>query len=106
MKMIKLSEPYFFGNELHFLKKTLKDKWISANGKIVKDFENKLKKYTTGNYNLGIINCTSALQLAVRLLNPKKMKRLLFLQLHLLLRLIQLFITIVNLFFLIVTNLY
>ena len=72
MKMIKLSEPYFFGNELHFLKKTLKDKWISANGKIVKDFENKLKKYTTGNYNLGTINCTSALQLAVRLLNPQK----------------------------------
>ena len=70
--MIKLSEPFFFGNELNFLKKTLKDKWISANGKIAKEFENRLKKYTTGKYNLGTLNCTSALQLAVRLLNPKK----------------------------------
>ena len=42
MKMIKLSEPYFFGNELNFLKKTLKDKWISANGKIVKTGDKSL----------------------------------------------------------------
>ena len=70
--MIKLSEPYFFGNELFFLKKSLKNKWISANGNIVRQFEKKLKKYTTGKYNLGTINCTSALQLAVRLLNPQK----------------------------------
>ena len=70
--MIKLSEPFFFGNELAYLKKILKDKWISSNGKIVKEFENKLKKYTSGKYNLALINCTSALQLAVRLLNPQK----------------------------------
>ena len=70
--MIKLSEPFFFGNELSFLKKSLEDKWISSNGNIVKSFEKKLRRYTTGSYNLGVINCTAALQLAVRLLNPKK----------------------------------
>ena len=70
--MIKLSEPFFFGKELEYLKKSLKDKWISSNGKIVKKFEKKLQKYTTGKYNLATINCTSALQLAVRLLDPKK----------------------------------
>ena len=70
--MIKLSEPFFFGNEINYLKKSLKDEWISANGKIVKVFEKKLEKYTSGNYNLGTINCTSALQLAIRLLKPKK----------------------------------
>ena len=70
--MIKLSEPFFFGKELSYLKKSLKDKWISSNGKMVKKFEKRLKKYTTGKYNLGTINCTAALQLAVRLLNPKK----------------------------------
>ncbi len=70
--MIKLSEPFFFGNELSFLKKSLEDKWISSNGNIVKSFEKKLQRYTTGGYNLGVINCTAALQLAVRLLNPKK----------------------------------
>lgn len=57
---------------MFYLKKTLKDKWISSNGKIVKKFEEKLQKYTTGKYNLATINCTSALQLAVRLLDPKK----------------------------------
>ena len=70
-KMIKLSEPFFFGNEIYYLKKSLKDEWISANGKIVKIFERKLEKHTVGNYNLGTINCTSALQLAIRILKPK-----------------------------------
>ncbi len=70
--MIKLSEPFFFGKEIHFLKKCLKDNWISPGGKIVKIFEKKMKKYTTGRYNLGTVNCTSALQLAIRLLNPKQ----------------------------------
>ena len=39
--MIKLSEPFFFGKEIHFLKKCLKDNWISPGGKIVKIFEKK-----------------------------------------------------------------
>ena len=30
-----------------------------------------MKKFTSGKYNLATINCTAALQLAVRLLNPK-----------------------------------
>ena len=69
--MIKLSEPFFFGKELAYLKKVLKDKWISPNGNIVKKFEKKIQKYTTGKYNLGTVNCTAAIQLAIRLLNPK-----------------------------------
>ncbi|MDC0447777.1 DegT/DnrJ/EryC1/StrS family aminotransferase, partial [Pelagibacteraceae bacterium] len=69
--MIKLSEPYFFGSELKYLKKCLKTKWISAGGNEVKKFEKKMKKFTSGRYNLATINCTSALQLAVRLLKPK-----------------------------------
>ena len=70
--MIKLSEPFFFGKELAYLKKVLEDKWISPKGKIVKEFEKKIKKYTSGNYNLGTVNCTASIQLAIRLLNPQK----------------------------------
>ena len=44
--MIKLSEPFFFGKEMSFVKKVLEDKWISPNGKIVKKFEKKIQKYT------------------------------------------------------------
>ena len=69
--MIKLSEPYFFGSELKYLKKCLKTKWISSGGDEVKKFEKKMKKFTSGKYNLATINCTAALQLAVRLLKPK-----------------------------------
>jgi len=69
--MLKLSEPYFFGNELKFLKKCLKDKWISLGGKFTKSFEVKMRKFSNGKFNIGLINCTSALQLAIRLLNPK-----------------------------------
>ncbi len=70
--MIKLSEPFFFGNELNYLKKCLKDRWISSGGKYTRIFESKIKKFTNGKFNLGLVNCTSALQLAVRLLDPKK----------------------------------
>ena len=39
--MIKLSEPFFFGKELAYLKKVLKDKWISPNGSIAKKFKSE-----------------------------------------------------------------
>ena len=69
--MIKLSEPFFFGKELANLKKCLRANWISSGGKEVHKFENVMKNFSSGNYNLATINCTTALQLAVRLLNPK-----------------------------------
>ena len=43
--------------------------------KLLKNLKKKIQKYTTGKYNLGTVNCTAAIQLAVRLLNPKKMKK-------------------------------
>ena len=67
---INLSTPYFFGNEIKNLNKSVKKKWISSSGSASQDFENKVKKYIKANYALGIINCTSALQLSVKLLNP------------------------------------
>ena len=53
--MLKLSEPYFFGNELKFLKKCLKDKWISLGGKFTKSFEVKMRKFSNGKFNIGLI---------------------------------------------------
>lgn len=67
---IKLSDPFFFGNELKKLKECVASKWISASGNIVKKFENKIKKITDSKYALATINCTSALQLAIRLQKP------------------------------------
>ena len=64
---INLSTPYFFGNEIKNLDKSVKKKWISSSGSASQDFENKVKKYIKANYALGIINCTSALQLSVNI---------------------------------------
>ena len=69
--MIKLSEPFFFGKEIKNLEKCIKSKWISSKGKMVKDFENKVKKITNSKYALGVINCTSALKLSIKILKPE-----------------------------------
>ena len=68
---INLSVPYFFGGEIKNLKKSIKKKWISSSGSASLDFEKKIKKYINANYALGLVNCTSALQLSIKLLNPK-----------------------------------
>jgi len=56
--MIRLSEPFFYGSELTYLKKCIKEKWISLGGRLTRAFEKEIKKYTTGKYNLAINNCT------------------------------------------------
>lgn len=68
---IELSRPYFFGDEKKFLLRTLENKWISSGGKFTRIFENKVKRLTQSKYVLGLVNCSFALQLAVRLLKPK-----------------------------------
>ena len=69
---IKLSTPYFFGNEKKYLLKCIKSEWISPGGRASKLFEKKIKTYTKAKHAVGLVNCTAALQLSVRLLNPKK----------------------------------
>ena len=41
--MIKLSEPHFFGKEIDYLEECINSKWISAKGKLVANFETKIK---------------------------------------------------------------
>jgi len=67
---IKLSEPYFFGDEKINIKNCFSDKWISASGKFNFIFEKRIKKLINSRYAISCINCTSALQLSVRILNP------------------------------------
>ena len=43
--MIKLSEPYFFGKEITYLKNCINSKWISAKGKLVLNFEKKILNF-------------------------------------------------------------
>ena len=69
-KIIKLSEPNIFGNEIKSVKKCFSDKWISAGGNYNLKFENSIKKITKSRYAISCINCSAALQLSVRIINP------------------------------------
>ena len=69
-KIIPLSEPFFFGDEKKLLKDCIKSGWITTSGKYLNLFENEVKKITKSKYLVSLINGTSALQLALRCLNP------------------------------------
>ena len=62
---IKLSTPYFFGNEKKYLLKCIKSEWISPGGRASKLFEKKIKTYTKAKHAVGLVNCNAALQLSV-----------------------------------------
>ena len=57
-------------SELKYLKKCIDTKWLSSSGPFVKKFENKIKKFTGSKYAVACSNGTTALHLAIRLLNP------------------------------------
>ena len=59
------------GNELKYLRKCIDTNWISTAGKLVKDFEKKLCKFTKAKYVIACINGTSALQISLKLAGVK-----------------------------------
>jgi len=69
-KIIKLSEPNIFGNEIKSVKNCFSTKWISASGKYNVKFENAIRKLIKCKYAISCINCSAALQLSVRIINP------------------------------------
>jgi perosamine synthetase len=71
-KKIPLSTPHFFGNESKSLKECVASGWVTTSGKFIDLFEKKIKKITCSKYAISLINCSSALQLAIRALNPNK----------------------------------
>ena len=67
-----LHEPTISYNEEKYLKKCLKSGFVSTVGKYVQLFEKKIKKYTKSKYAISVVNGTSALHIALRLINLKK----------------------------------
>ena len=68
----QLHEPFFCGNEIKYLKKTIKDNYVSYVGNYVKKFENKIKKITGSKFVITIVNGTEALHIALKVLGIKK----------------------------------
>ena len=66
--MIPLSVPNLCGNELKYVKKCIKTEWISTAGNYISLFEKKVASYLNSKYAVACINGTSALQVALRIL--------------------------------------
>ena len=71
MSKIQLNNPVLNGNEKKYLLQCIKSNWLSGSGSFVKKFEEKITKFTKAKYSTAIINGTSALQLAIRLVGCK-----------------------------------
>tara|TARA_A100001015_G_scaffold239553_1_gene272884 strand:+ start:7421 stop:8602 length:1182 start_codon:yes stop_codon:yes gene_type:complete len=71
-KKIPLSEPYFFGAEKKSLTDCINSGWVTTSGKYVNLLKKKIASITKTKYVLLLVNCTSALQLAIRSLKPNR----------------------------------
>jgi dTDP-4-amino-4,6-dideoxygalactose transaminase len=60
-----LHEPLFCGNEINYLKKTIKTNLVSSIGPFVKKFENQITKFTKSKYAISVVNGTEALHLSL-----------------------------------------
>ena len=71
-KKIDLSVPFFFGKEIKYIKDCVNSGWISSSGAYITKFENQISKRLKSKYAVGLINCTAALHLAIKLFNPSQ----------------------------------
>jgi len=67
--MIPVSEPLVTDREIELVLDCLKSGWISSSGKYLDQFEASWAKYCNMPYGIAVSNGTTALQLAVRLLD-------------------------------------
>ena len=60
-----LHEPFFSGNEIKYLKKTITTNLVSSVGPFVKKFEDQITKFTKSKYTISVVNGTAALHLSL-----------------------------------------
>ena len=60
-----LHEPFFCGNEIKYLKKTILTNLVSSAGPFVIKFENLITKFTKSKYAISVVNGTEALHLSL-----------------------------------------
>ena len=70
MDMIYHYSPKITGNELKYIKKSIKEGWICLGSNIEK-FENKIKNYLKIKYSVAVNSGTAALHLSLILSNVK-----------------------------------
>lgn len=65
MKRISMAVPVFNGNEKKYLNECIDTGWVSANGRFVKEFEEKFAEYCGTKYAVSCANGTVSLHLAL-----------------------------------------
>lgn len=65
-KMIPLSEPEFGGNEWKYVKECLDSGWVSSAGAFVNRFERQVAAYVGAKHAVAVVNGTSALHVALK----------------------------------------
>tara|TARA_B110000305_G_C19434491_1_gene638107 strand:- start:494 stop:1660 length:1167 start_codon:yes stop_codon:yes gene_type:complete len=73
----RLHEPLFVGNEIKYLKETIKKNFVSTSGKNVKKFEQKIKNYTKTKHAIAVINGTQSIYIALKALGIKNTEEVL-----------------------------
>ena len=66
---VPLHEPKFIGNEKEYLNDCIDSTFVSSVGKYVDEFERKFASYVGTKYAIATVNGTSALHIALRLIN-------------------------------------
>ena len=70
--MIFLSPPHMSGNEQKYIDEVFKSNYIAPIGEFINRFEDSIKEYTKTPNALALINATSAIHLALRILGIKQ----------------------------------
>ena len=71
-KIISLSEPYLVGNYKKYILACLKENWISTGGRFIDKFEKRISNYLNVKYVTSVINGTSSLDIALKVLGVTK----------------------------------
>lgn len=66
---IPISEPFLTGNERKYVNECVETGWISSQGAFIGRFEQMLKDYHGGAHAVATSNCTTALHLALKILD-------------------------------------
>jgi len=70
--MIHLSPPHMSGKELEYIKEVFESNYIAPAGEFIEKFEHSVKNYVKTPHALALINATSAIHLALRVLGVKE----------------------------------
>jgi aminotransferase in exopolysaccharide biosynthesis len=68
----ELHDPLFIGNELKYLRETIKNSFVSNKGKHTDLFEKKIKRYTGAKFAIALVSGTQAIYIALKVFGVKK----------------------------------